>query len=280
PAASPRGPWRSSEAPRGGGSPSDIARGRGSSYAGYFYTRRTVDLQEAPAGRSKDRKRRFLDRSRLDENDEGYRDGDDKDPRDPQVTMQPTTLADQGVSIRGQTLSPKVPKGSGSPFSGERSDLHVWRYPGEGEADDVAHVRALQQLRVLDLEAHGHPCGHEARDLLVGQHHYLDLRDHRAHHAFHLPGLRRADHDRTLTFPEAALEARDLAAPGEPANEHANRQRQVEEEHDAPEPHQCTCSSGGATVAGSWLSACTSASRRLMSDHPGRGPPGIQRARR
>src|SRR5215472_2374459 len=166
PAASPRGPWRSSEAPRGGGSPSDIARGRGSSYAGYFYTRWTVDLQGTPAGRSKDRKRRFLDRSRLDEDDEGHCDGDDEDPRDPQVTVQPATLADHGVSIRGQILSPKVPKGSGSPFSGERSDLHVGRYPGEGEADDVAHVRALQQLRVLDLEAHGHACGHEARDLV------------------------------------------------------------------------------------------------------------------
>src|SRR5262249_56887165 len=141
-------------------------------------------------------------------------------------------------------------------------DLDVRWHPGEGEADDVAHVRALQQLRVLDLEAHGHACGHEARNLVVGQHHHLDLRDHRAHHAFHLPGLRRADHHGTLILLDPALEARDLAAPGEPAHEDANRPRQVEEEHDPPEPHQCTCSSGGATVAGSWLRACTSASRR------------------
>src|SRR5262245_34453618 len=49
-----------------------------------------------------------LDRSRLHEDDEGHRGGDDEEPRDPQVTVQPATLADHVSSIRGRPVIAKV----------------------------------------------------------------------------------------------------------------------------------------------------------------------------
>src|SRR5215468_1492753 len=45
--------------------------------------------------------------SRLHEDDEGDGGGDDEDPRDPQVTMEPATLAERVTSIRGQPVVAK-----------------------------------------------------------------------------------------------------------------------------------------------------------------------------
>src|SRR6267142_7117201 len=133
--------------------------------------------------------------------------------------------------------------------------------------------------RVMGLEAVVDVCLKEARDLVVGQHHDLDLRNHRPHDAPDDPCPLAPDHeDALLALQQAALEARNLSPPGQPAHEQADAHSEVEQEDDAPEPHQCTCSAGGSATTVSWLSARISASSTLMSDQPGAGPPGVQRA--
>src|SRR5438445_8921165 len=150
----------------------------------------------------------------------------------------------------------------------DRGHRHVRWYSPQRKSYRVSNGNGLLNLRRRDAKTHGHR-GHEARNLAVGEHEHAELREDRADDAVDRPLALDAALGRGLRLGQLPLEPPDAQAPEGVAPTHTDDERHVDHEHGLPGPHQCTCSSGGASPAVFSSLSCwtwaTSASRSIAS---------------